>query len=241
MHNAVGKTLITILFAGCLGAAGCGDDAAAGPDANLSNPIGCEGTERYWALVEGATWSFQITDPSDASKRSTKSQTIGAVEAVPGKAGVMANKVVTTKPGGDVTSWQEDTGDAIRRHREEDRAGSNHSDELYNPYKLRIDESGDRTTVGTTWMETYDEVITDVTGGTGTMTVAKTETWSIVAIDEIIGVPAGAFCTLRVRKVSSATGGTGGSDKTYWFARGIGKVKEESATQREELDSYTIP
>ncbi len=232
------------VFALLLGLAlpGCGSDGGGGggPDADTTNAIGCDGSERYWALTEGATWTLKVTDPSDVTKNSTKTQTVGALEAVAGKTGVMAYKLTTVKGGGGmVTSWQEDTGDAIHRHREEDRAGVNTSDELYEPYKLRIDESAARAMVGASWTENYDEVITDTSGGTGTMTQAKTEAWSVEAVDEIVTVPAGVFCAMRVRKISTAN--TGGSDKQYWFVRGVGKVKELSATQLEELTSYSIP
>jgi hypothetical protein len=54
-----------------------------------------------------------------------------------------------------------------------------------------------------------------------------------------VAVPAGTFCALRVRRVTSTT--LGGSDKTYWFARGVGKVKEEGGNQREELTDHALP
>ena len=38
---------------------------------------------------------------------------------------------------------------------------------------------------------------------------------------------------------TSTVGGTGGSVKTYWFARNVGKVREEGGNQVEELTAYT--
>jgi hypothetical protein len=43
---------------------------------------------------------------------------------------------------------------------------------------------------------------------------------------------------MRVRRISTAN--TGGSDKTYWFARGVGKIKEQGVSQLEELLGYQV-
>jgi hypothetical protein len=58
-----------------------------------------------------------------------------------------------------------------------------------------------------------------------------------MAVDEPVTVPAGTFNCLRVRRRASQQDG---SDKTYWFAKGVGKVKEVGG-QTEELTSVTIP
>ena len=60
------------------------------------------------------------------------------------------------------------------------------------------------------------------------------DTWRVVALDEMVTVPAGTFSAVVIEKV----GGT--STKRYWFARGVGKVKEQSGTQLEELKSYML-
>lgn len=66
-----------------------------------------------------------------------------------------------------------------------------------------------------------------------------TDLWSVVAVDQSVTVPAGTFKALVVRRRANA--GTG-SDKTFWFVRGIGKVKETGVgEQTEELTSYTFP
>lgn len=208
---------------------------ALAPACGGSNP---DPSERYMALAPGMSWTFVVTDVSSGATE-TKTQTVGPLEDVGGaKAGIMAFRLTTVKVSGMVESWQEDTGEAILRHREQDFAGANRVDEIYDPYKLRVDDSDAHSTLGASWTEDYTEVVTDVVNG-GTTMQPKTETWSIEAIDEVLTVPAGTFNTMRVHRISMAN--TGGSDKMYWFARGVGKVKEASVDRIEELSSYTIP
>jgi hypothetical protein len=188
------------------------------------------------ALATGYSWTFRVTDVDNVTTE--KTQTVGALEDVGGaKAGTTAYRLTTTKPGGMTISWQEDTGDGIHRHRELDQSGANHSEEVYTPFRTRIDETAAHLATDATWMESYTETITDDLGIT-TMT-EKTETWTVEAVDEPVEVPAGTYCALRLHRTSTA-GGTEGSDKRYWFARGVGKVKETGANQTEELVSFSL-
>ena len=172
---------------------------------------------------------------TDANGVADKTQTVGALEDVGGsKAGTMAYRITTTKVGGSVTSWQEDRGDSIRRHKELDMAGSTQTTEIYEPYRTRVDEIPAHVVAGAQWTEMYTEVVTDA-GGLTTST-PKTETWSVDATEEQVTVPAGTFCALRVHRLSSTPSGPG-SDKMFWFTRGVGKIKEVGLGQTEELVS----
>ena len=51
---------------------------------------------------------------------------------------------------------------------------------------------------------------------------------------EMVTVPAGTFDALVLRKVSVAA-----AEKTYWYAPGVGKVKETGG-QTEELTEYEV-
>ena len=154
------------------------------------------------------------------------------------KAGTLAFRFTTTKPGGSVVSWQQDTGTAIVRHREQDDSGTTRTDEYYTPFRTRLDEAPEHLIPGATWTESYEEYVTDVATGQVT-TAAKSETWTVESADAQIAVDAGQFCTLQLRR-TSRVGTTTGSAKLFWFARGVGKVKEQTdATDTEELTSYT--
>lgn len=195
--------------------------------------VECTGEGRYLPLVPGARWTYQVDD----GELGEKTQTVGPLEDVGGaKAGTLAYRMTTTKPGGGETiSWQEDTGTAIRRHRELDRGGETQTDEVYTPFRTRLDESPSRLVVGATWRESYAEIVTDAEGAT--TSANKTETWVVEAVDEPIAVPAGDFCALRVGR-TSVVDGNPGSAKTYWYARGVGKVRESGDHQIEELVAF---
>lgn len=186
-------------------------------------------------MATGNWWTFRITKPGATEQ---KTQTVGTLEDVGGaKAGTMAYRVTTVKQSGTVTSWQQDTGTSVLRQRERDMAGSTQTDEIYAPYKLRVEEAPDRLVVGATWTETYDELVTDLSTNL-TTTTGKTETWTVESLTEPVTVPAGTFCAMLIHRISMAT--SGGSDKRYWFVRGVGKVKETATNRTEELSDFSI-
>lgn len=212
--------------------AACGTDTSDTP----LEPVECPTDGRYLPLRTGASWIYEVTTSNGTH---TKQQVVGAIEDVGGqKAGILAFRVTTTKPGGNVVSWQQDTGTAIVRHREQDNSGTTHTDEYFTPFRTRLDEAPEHLVPGTTWTESYEEHVTDVVTGEVT-TASKSETWTVESTDAQIVVPAGQFCTLQLRR-SSSVGGAAGSTKRYWFARGVGKVREQTdAADHEELASYT--
>jgi len=218
----------TLAFPLILLVTACADDGAP-PD------LECTESGRYLPLAPGNSWTFRVDDGNSVFE---KTQTVGDLEDVGGdKAGTMAYRLTTTKVGGTTVSWQEDTGDGILRHRELDQAGSTQTTEVYEPYKLRLDETAAHTTAGATWGEDYMEIITDAESVT-TM-VAKHEDWEVEAVDEPLAVPAGDFCTLRVKRTSLVEGNPG-SIKTYWYVAGVGKIKEEGDGQTELLTDYSV-
>ena len=213
---------------------GCASDDPGGED---PPDLECDEAGRYMPLATGNRWTYEITDRTTGAV-TTKVQEVGPLETLDGdKAGIEAFRLTTQKPGGTVVSWQQDTGDAVLRHRELDMAGGSQSDEAYQPYKLRLDEIPEHLTPGATWNESYDEQITDPVT-MEIVTTGKTESWSVEAVDEVVSTAAGDFCTVRLRKISTAT--IGGSDKTYWFARGVGKIREDGGDRVEELSAYQV-
>lgn len=190
---------------------------------------------RYLELRAGASWTYRVSDQGNG-QISEKTQTVGELEDVGGaKAGVTAFRVTTTKPAGSVVSWQEDTGESIVRHREQDSSGVNSTDEFYTPLRTRFDGSADRMVVGATWDESYTETVSE-NGAAATVT-NKVESWTVMAVDETVVVPAGRFCAIQLRRASSVDGNPG-SIKTYWFTRSIGKIKEVGENQTETLESF---
>jgi hypothetical protein len=219
-----------VLIAVSIAIGACGDDAPTGGGPAV--PCDVRPAQRYLPLAIGTSWTYDTSDSGAPSV--VKTQTVEALEDVGDrKVGTTAYRLRTTKErGGDVVSWQEDRCTSVVRHREQtlDANGVLLSDQFYVPSKLRVDETALHLLVGAAWSTAYTEVEVDPVDGTHT--VSKTEAWTVEAVDEAISVPAGTFTCLRVRKVTS-----GDADKTFWFAPGIGKIKEQGE-QVEALTSY---
>lgn len=222
-----------LMFVWMMALAACGDDAPVdldGPVAECTTPL----AERYLPLTVGATWTYDTSDMG--SPVEPKTTTFEAYEDVGDrKTGVMAYRQRTQKVVGTAVSWHSDDCTAVTRHREQtlDGAGTLITDQFYVPGKLRVDESVAHTALGASWSIAYTEVEVDPISGTTTR--SKDETWTVEGVDESVTVPAGTFTALRVRKITS-----GNADKTYWFVKGVGKVKELGG-QTEDLRSYSIP
>lgn len=217
--------------------AACGDDAQS--DLDSGTPMACATPlgERFLPLTVGARWTYDVTDLSvPGSPAVAKASTVEAFEEVGDrKAGTTGFRVRTEKANGTTVSWQEDRCTSIVRHREQSFAanGTMEGDQFYMPSKLRVDETPAHLALGARWTVSYEEVEVDPVAGE--TRVSKDETWSVEAVDESITVPAGTFVTVQLRKVTS-----GDADKRFWFAPGVGKIKEEGE-QLEVLRDFQLP
>lgn len=187
---------------------------------------------------EGNTWTYEV---NEGGTLSTKTTTVGPLELVGGSGPfktLMANRVVTAKGtnGNDETrSWQAVSGDRVLRYREQSfsaASGDLQQEEHWDPYKIHIDGSPARVVTGATWTESYEE--TKLPVGMAPATTSVEEAWRCVAEAQSITVPAGTFTTVVFQKTNET-----GVSKTYYYARGVGKVKEVGA-QVEQLVSYDV-
>ena len=98
-----------------VGACGTGD-VPADPDAGIDAPLP-DGlaVKIFFPLAVGASWTYQVTDPQfPGAPATTKVQSVEAFEDVGGeKAGVMAFRLKTVKPGDEVITWQETTSTGL--------------------------------------------------------------------------------------------------------------------------------
>lgn len=219
-----------------LGAA-CATDPP--PPEEPGPPCDIEGSERFLPLVEGAQWTHETISLKSGTS-SPKTQTVGAAEDMGGdKAGVIAFPLTTSKDNGTIITWQVDTGTAVVRHRQDDRAGNTHRDDVYEPSKGRLDETPERLVEGATYSDAYTLTSTNLTIGEVVLE-DRIEDWTVARFGEEIETPAGTFCTMQVTR-QRTTDGVLGRTKQYWFARGVGKVKERSANSREVLIDFSIP
>jgi hypothetical protein len=215
--------------------AGSGTDDAGAQGGNPGSPDASLAPFLPWQ--DGNTWTYRVTE---AGVTSTKVTTVGALEPVGGtgpNADLEANKVETTKGAGgmDLTvSWQLLVGERVLRYREQSFSASTGDlelDEHWDPHKIHFDGSAEHIVANATWLEEYQETKLPVGGAPETATAR--DRWTVIAVDEEVTVPAGTFSALVLTKA----GGT--SLKTYYYVRGVGKVKEEG-TQTEELESFEV-
>jgi hypothetical protein len=190
----------------------------------------------YQPLVVGAVWTYSTTSLGITTE---ERNIVEATEDMGGtKTGITAFRVREELSSGVQLTWYEVNGMMVLRHHEQalDVMGAVKSEDWYDPYRLRFDETPEHTAAGATWPVSY--TVNHTARGKPASTTVRNETWKVEAVDEPVTVPAGTYPSIRI----SRTDLQDGSVKTYWFARGIGKVKELAAGgQVEELVSYTAP
>ena len=217
-----------------LASIGCGsqDPSANGAGGNVSSS-----NEPLLPWQTGNTWTYQVTAGADVSLKVT---TVGAEEPIGGNGphkDELALKVVTTKRGGadETVSWQKSDGKRVLRYREQAfmaSTGALELEEYWDPYKLHIDWTAEHTTAEASWLEEYEE--TKLPVGDTPRTSTNFDRWVVRAVGEPVSVPAGTFSdTVVLEKIG------GNTLKTYWYARGVGKVKETGG-QTEELVDYEV-
>jgi hypothetical protein len=239
-----------LVVAACLAPAACGKGDPAmmglggsggggGSAGGATGGSGMGDPSQLLPLKTGNNWTYLVTDENGVP--TPKTQTVmeeGPVGGTGPNAGVTAFRFVTRKGtnGMDETiSWQARLGTRIVRYREQAyMANPPHALELeehWDPYKLRVDETPAHMTAGATWLESDQETKLPV-GGTPSMTPVE-ERWTVNAERQAVTVQGRSYEVMIVTKAGS-------SQKTYWWARGIGKVKEIGVNQTEELISYEI-
>jgi serine/threonine-protein kinase len=232
------RRTILALGAGVLLAAGAGVAATQwhrGPSAT-----GCVETASFMPLATGNSWTYRITDPSTGQVDPVdKTITIDREGDERGlKAGVRGYRLLRQDTNGQAYRWIRDTGNAVVWDHDEwfDSAGAPTRAIFYVPYRLRVDHRCERRVVGASWTEAY-EAIESAMPNAAARTSQMRERWTVEAVDEAITVPAGTFRAMRIHRLNEATN----TDSTYWFAPGVGKVKEFSPPkEQEELVRFTV-
>ncbi len=240
MGRGVIATCLTILAAGAIAGCGGGSDTSGtgggGATTGSGGNVGTPGTGPYQPLAVGATWSYHVDDQGVTYDKSSSVETQEDLGGA--KAGISGFKVRETVKEAIQLTWYQVVDTGVVRHHDQmqDQSGQMLSDEWYDPYLLRTDETTDHLQAGATWSVTYNNTKTTTTKPTAT--VAHTETWTVEAIDDAVTVPAGSFTALKVTRSDPSDG----SLKTQWFVRGIGKVREQTgAGHNEELTGYQVP
>jgi hypothetical protein len=240
-----------------LGVAACRSSGVSGTmtsGAGGSDAGGGGGPGSLYPLAVGDNWTYQIT-ATDGTV-STEVVSVAAEEAVGGsgpQSSQPAFRLVTGSevgdPNGDL-DWEAVIDSRAVRYREVtigETKGNAKSEALWDPPRLRIDETVARTAMSASWTEPpYTESDTSVDNGAdggfvqkgATTTAVEDDLWSVIGTSEVVTVPAGTFSTLHVRRINTdVTSGI----KELWFARGVGLVQETGASQpTHTLSAYQI-
>jgi hypothetical protein len=219
----------------CLGLAACGD-LDFGPPRTVG---GTGDMSQLLPLKTGNSWTYLVTNESGGPI--PKTQLVMGEEPVGGtgpNAAATAFRMVTRK-GADRThltvSWQARVGTRVVRYRElgfsETAPYDMDREDHWEPGKLRVDETPDHMVAGETWLELYKE--TRVPVGARPSTREVRDRWTVVAERHPVTVQGRRYQVLILVK-------DGPDPKTYWWARGIGKVKEIGPDVVEELVSYVV-
>ncbi len=189
--------------------------------------------DSLYPLVDGANWTY---DNLDAVGMVTD------VEVVTSTAIANAKFLVVDSddPSGEHTEAviERIESAALRTHKEVVQNGTVTMIVDYDPGFTRMDDAW--TTAGESFSPTYTRTETDGAGG-NLMESVREHRFDIVAIDESVTVPAGTFDCIRVLRTRMDPGPAMGEEVTFWYAAGVGKVKEERVDRSEELSAFDIP
>jgi hypothetical protein len=227
--------LVISLTIGCGGSSSTGADAN-GPDAIPDAPT--DPSMRYEPWTVGSTWSYKLTDPrAQIQPRLNAPTTVMAKQDVGGlNAGKMAFLVHIEKLQGSKDVWEAPVGDLDVRYKTTfyDQANALTETDYDQPYRLKLDEGLLHVAAGAHYSETFTETVTKV--GMPPTTKSQSDDWTVISANEQVTVIAGTFTCLHVQRNNPAKPGP----QDYWYARGVGKIKETGGGQDEELMSYTI-
>lgn len=212
-------------------AAACG--GGGGDDVDGGGTASCGFAGDAWLPQEvGYRWEYRVTD-LNSGEVTVKPQVIETEMNHPDD-GMPVLVQVTGKDNGKTVNWIRTTDTQVYRLQQEDYDAQDVLERTtaYDPKKIRLDwgawlDEGTMT-------ESYSEIQTEA--GVTEPAVAVTEEWVVLGTDVPCESALGTFSCLHLRRTRTE-GGI--ADKQYWYARGIGKVREEGG-QIEVLQSCGV-
>jgi hypothetical protein len=237
--TALACTAVSTLAALC---AGCGqDDPDVDPEETTLQP--------YHPLVPGSTWQYAHSNSNwDEVVTLAAAEPVGGAEAFlisdsPNPSDDLRSDAIITSVGGRV----------VRLEKDEYLVGSGASATLtssvtYGVGFTRFNEDWANQQVGYTETPEYVRVETPP-GGAPRAPEDRRHTFEVMNLREQVSTPAGPFDCIVIKRTKdweAEEDGVDASDadtKTYWFARGVGKVQErnDESGNSEVLTSYEIP
>ena len=217
--------------------AGCGE--------NDPDPISGD----YFPVGVGDSWEY-IETYADGDPSETLIHEVNGKETVDFDGGLGERTVFVIDNTPDITSTKsrtyyiEDDGERVTRLRQiiYDADGSVIKTQDYDPGVLKFDRT--RITKGETWNESFTRYTYDDEGNEiGESPKEYQYTFTITELHEKVTVPAGTFDCIMITRERLPP--LSYEVKIYYYASGVGKVKEiseggESGNKMEELTSYSV-
>jgi hypothetical protein len=188
-------------------------------------------------IADGAQWSYVVKSSSgqvlDMDNSMVSETTWNGMQAW-----LLADEP-NANGNSSISTLVYDGAKLLRVHREELAQSSTTAILDYVPGFVRC--SDDWTTVGQMEEFLYDRTEYDA-NGQNPVVEPRGHTFEVLAIDEEVTVPAGTFSCVKVERVRTV-GAEAGALAWFWFAPGVGKVREERPVEMEieELVSVSIP
>lgn len=244
------EVMVMASMVACGGSSGGGVDAGnppadadpTAPDADPTEPdagpgmggICSEGgrssSNRYLPDAVGNSWAYRV-DEFDGNPPAIKRQNYSEIITPDEETGPVIVQL-TENASGSTENWLQRQGDKMvrLRQRDFDATGRLERTTYYRPYRLRLDETPERLVAGARWTENYVREVQDFLG---TEEETISEEWSVAGVDVPCPEPWSQLKCLHVDLVR-LEGGV--SQKSYWFARGYGKILEEGGLIEELFD-----
>ena len=203
------------LFIACFSLAACGTQPPYEPGEGQS----------LFPLAAGDAWTFAVRENDGDVKEKVQTVTEDKGDG---------SFILRTETDGDAFTVSVQAvidGQLVRLSEESGKGGVVTDRVRFDPPEVRIDLKISR--LGGGYDSSHVEHHLDASGNV-ISSKEKRHHFVVEAVDQAIDVPAGQFRAVRVRRDTE-----GSSSKTYWFVRGVGKIREVGG-QVEELSAWEL-
>lgn len=208
-----------------------------GETADTSDTTTAPGDDPLCPMVNGATWSYVVTNTGGQVLGMDNTSFVST--SVDGQQAYDQVDEPDAQGDASVSTLIQQGDEVFRVHRVESTNGATTGLFDYDPGFLRCSNAW--TEVGPAQEYLYDRTAYDAMG-LNPSTEPRGHTFEVVAVGEMVTVPAGTFETIKVERIRTI-GTEAGALAWFWFAPGVGKVREERPVDMEieELVSVSIP
>jgi hypothetical protein len=215
--------------------------AAAGAGSIDEPPPAAGSRESHFPLIDGTSWTYHHTNLVDDPWDETDTVTAGIYQGA--DVAVLEDEEDAQGEQTHSTHVMDDTR-VLRAYKEISVGDEVVQTTTYDPAFLRYDEawtkSGQTVTLDDDWTQVCVVASSASNCAPGAIKPGSTtHTYTVLDVAAKLTVPAGSFTTVKIQRDNVSDPET----KLFWFAAGVGKVREENPTTGAvtELSDYEIP